>query len=392
MEPERKIEKLLRAYAKKRRADAGDAFKVLPATRRRLQGEVERQLAEPPEEDSVSLWQLFRQQWAFLLTFGLVIFLAAALFVPALSKAKMKSQKNVAMTQLKQTGTAAPMTAAENNGQLSATQNAPLTLASKPHNRAAQNQQSDRRAASATVPALAGGSISGNTSDRYGTDKNSFTTGAGSGEALASLSPAPAAQISNGYALALAQPKLLFKPDSQTESITIAANGNSQRFTQKEAGSGKSPQLLATFEIRQNGNLIYVVDHDGSVYEGSLQTGNQALQPASPITFTATINKDTGTTRNDTAGTEDVFFRVAGQNRTSKQNVIFVGHLIPLTTNTIQNAQYIPRANASQGRGVLPQAPMPASDAALINNSRIAGTLTVDTTNQIEINALPASP
>ena len=51
MEPERKIEKLLRAYAKKRRVGTGDAFTLHPATRRRLQAEIDRQFAEPPEEN-----------------------------------------------------------------------------------------------------------------------------------------------------------------------------------------------------------------------------------------------------------------------------------------------------------------------------------------------------
>ena len=44
MEPERKIEKLLRAYAKKRRAEAGDSLKLHPANRRILQDEA----ARPP--------------------------------------------------------------------------------------------------------------------------------------------------------------------------------------------------------------------------------------------------------------------------------------------------------------------------------------------------------
>src|SRR6185503_15954286 len=105
MEPERKIEKLLRAFAKKSRADAGDSLKLHPATRRMLQGEVARRSPSPEagkDEDSISLWQFFRQQWAFLLTFALAIFFGAALFLPALSKAKFKAKNVVAMSQLKQ--------------------------------------------------------------------------------------------------------------------------------------------------------------------------------------------------------------------------------------------------------------------------------------------------
>ena len=100
MEPERKIEKLLRAYAKKRRAQAGDPLKLHPATRRLLQGEIARNAPKPDDEDaSLTLWELFRQQWAFLLGFALVIFFGATLFLPALSTAKHKAQKATAMTR-----------------------------------------------------------------------------------------------------------------------------------------------------------------------------------------------------------------------------------------------------------------------------------------------------
>ena len=108
MESEHKIKKLLRAYAKKRRAQAGDPLKLHPATRRLLQDEIARHAPKPDEEDaSMTLWELFRQQWAFLLSFALIVFFGATLFLPALSKAKFKSQKATAMSNLKQIGVAA---------------------------------------------------------------------------------------------------------------------------------------------------------------------------------------------------------------------------------------------------------------------------------------------
>ena len=121
MEPERQIEKLLRAFARKRRNAPGDAFKLHPSVRRRLQTEVEKQFAESDAEESVSLWQFFRQQWAFVLVFAGLLFLGASLFVPALGKAKSKAKSAVAMSHLKQIGTAAEMAAAENNGRLPVT-------------------------------------------------------------------------------------------------------------------------------------------------------------------------------------------------------------------------------------------------------------------------------
>jgi hypothetical protein len=121
MESERKIEKLLRAYAKKRRAQAGDPLELHPATRRLLQGEVACKAPKPDEEDaSMTLWELFRQRWAFLLGFALIIFFGASLFLPALSSAKKKAQTVTTMSNLKQIGIAAQMAAGENNGKLPA--------------------------------------------------------------------------------------------------------------------------------------------------------------------------------------------------------------------------------------------------------------------------------
>src|SRR6185312_14798584 len=46
MEPERRIEKWLRAFAKKRREQAGEPMQLRPATRERLQREIARQSEE----------------------------------------------------------------------------------------------------------------------------------------------------------------------------------------------------------------------------------------------------------------------------------------------------------------------------------------------------------
>jgi hypothetical protein len=121
MEPERKIEKLLRAYAKKRRAQAGDPLKLHPAPRRILQGEIARNATKPDRaEASLSLWELFRQQWAVLAAFVLIVFFGASLFLPALSSAKKKAQNVTAMNNLKQIGLATQIAAEENDGKLPA--------------------------------------------------------------------------------------------------------------------------------------------------------------------------------------------------------------------------------------------------------------------------------
>ena len=61
-EPEREIEKTLKAYAEKRRAEAGAPLELHPATRKMLQGEVAR--VHPPAreetESSEGLWGWLR--------------------------------------------------------------------------------------------------------------------------------------------------------------------------------------------------------------------------------------------------------------------------------------------------------------------------------------------
>jgi hypothetical protein len=121
MEPGRKIEKWLRAYAKKRRGQAKDAFDLHPATRRLLQDEIARKAPAPDEDDdSLSLWEVFRQQWALLLTFAACIFLIGIILLPVLNTAKEKAQHSFGMTKLQQIGSAVQMSAAQNNGRLPA--------------------------------------------------------------------------------------------------------------------------------------------------------------------------------------------------------------------------------------------------------------------------------
>jgi hypothetical protein len=83
-EPERPIEERLRAYAKKRRQDAGAPLELHSATRRLLQGEVARQF---PRQERLprSLLPQFKQYWPRLtsaLAILALLALAAWLFLP----------------------------------------------------------------------------------------------------------------------------------------------------------------------------------------------------------------------------------------------------------------------------------------------------------------------
>src|SRR5579862_4800516 len=120
MDPEREIEKLLRAYAQKRRADAGDPLKLHPANRRLLQGEVSQRSPKPAAGGAFwSLLALFRRP-AFVLGVVAVALVGVSLFLPALSSAKKKAQSIGTLSNLKQIGLAAQMVAEDNAGRLPA--------------------------------------------------------------------------------------------------------------------------------------------------------------------------------------------------------------------------------------------------------------------------------
>ena len=78
-EPERPIEKLLRAAARKRSDDAGAPFELHPADRRLLQGEVARKFAKPQRESRsfvealARLWPRFAGGLAILAVLGLAV-------------------------------------------------------------------------------------------------------------------------------------------------------------------------------------------------------------------------------------------------------------------------------------------------------------------------------
>ena len=80
-EPERPIETLLRAAAKKRRDEAGALFDLHPADRRLLQGEVARKFARlQPEPRSLAallgqLWPRFAWGVGILAVLGLSVWL-----------------------------------------------------------------------------------------------------------------------------------------------------------------------------------------------------------------------------------------------------------------------------------------------------------------------------
>jgi hypothetical protein len=402
MEPERKIEKLLRAYAEKRRAAAGDPLK--------------------PESDeaSLSLWQLFRQQWAFLLGFALMVFLGAIFLLPSLGGAKRKAQSVSAMNNLKQIGVAAQMVAGENNGRLPASLDE-LTnglvsrqiltdpVSGKPFVYLAGGEKLDDLQSNVVLaysPAdkdrravlLADGRVEYADRARFAALTNQKSTEL----ALAkNLAPAPAIKtVAYGTAPA-ASPASTLGVASEMEaqggrgamqSFVQTADANQQNLYRNTSPSAQTAPVLQSFQMVQNGGVVSVVDRDGSVYQGSVQaaaTGRSESMPmVPPAQRQATADQSTGIQQ---PVTQNYFFRVAGTNRTLRQAVVFSG-TFEAAPGAITNAP-LSFEGATGGAGVVQNGmQVPTNqEQSLLSNARVVGTAVIDQTNRIEINAVPVA-
>ena len=435
MEPERKIEKLLRAYAKKRRADAGDALKLHPATRRLLQAEVARTSSKPDEaEADMTLWELFRRQWAVLVGFALIVFFGAALFLPALSKAKFKSQQVTAMSNLRQIGLAVQMAAEENNGRLPATLDA-LTnrfVTDKSLTDAASGQRFIYVAGGETLDELPSNSVLAYAPpDKKGravlfadgrvevvqADEFSRLTNRGLSQLIAAndsprrqLGEAPAAKpIASGTATATPPVSEPFKSEAKRNEAKLADVADAGRSAGEVAAA--APAASATLLDR------LAKEHDTAgknfpTQPGSVQFASAASQnptfglqnsfkntamPAKSAPVLANFQlQQNGTAirvvdADGSQAAQNNFFRVSGMNQTLKQNVVFTGNLLATTGTTKNPQQFFNGSNGLVGSGG-GQLQSGLSQQLPWSNSRIAGTAVIGDTNRIEINAEPLSP
>ena len=209
---------------------------------------------------------------------------------------------------------------------------------------------------------------------------------------------------------------LAFDNIVRRDQSTRSTFNTSQQFVQTGVISGSQNRarnnatpILTSFQVQQNGAEIRVVDQDGSVYSGYVQSG----APAAGGAATFTSNEIPGSPmpaeapapasqfeRKDANGNpigaptgQNYNFRVAGMNQSLKQNVVFTGNLLAITngTSVAQAENYSGNVGGGAGGGGQ-NAPAGQLQTGLLSNSRISGTAVIGTTNQIEINAVPVAP
>jgi hypothetical protein len=442
MEPERTIEKLLRAYAKKRRERADASLKMHPATRRRLQDEIARSAPDPDDEsESLSLWELIRQQWAFLLSFAVCIFLLAMMLWPVINSFKKKAYL-VEMTN------SMPPETVTLNYHLAAPKSDEITRTLSP---IAETNLVAQNSALAPAPAAANGNyeLPAPASALAELPEASSSSESAAGALPATMTPpsalpAPASEYANNSfspppgtqsqeaKSPVEQQQVTTLEDNSLPSVKEPApSAFAERAQQLNAGLPNSYRnsitpvlkfpVLANFQVQQKGTAIRIVDQDGSVYEGSLLVANpnaQNLDGFAPNN----IQEDKVTSRGETGGggggggfggassiqnsavngtlqgaVQNYFLRVSGTNRTLNQNVVFTGNLLAniVATKVVQQKLGV-NAGVIYGAGVVAgqveNSLTNQSDQLPWSSLRIAGTAVVNSTNHIEVNAAPEPP
>ncbi len=299
-EPERPIEQSLRAYAAKRRWDAGDPMEMPEETRRLLRLEVAQRFAQSAPR---------RYAWKTLLSglwprFALGAGLAALVIAGAIWFGPFGRDR----------GAKAPSLAGNraNGGTVLAERLRAVRQPSLPVPQPSSSPQG-RALAGPAQTALVLRQLVSSKGLASSVSMNSFSMKTGLppesvGKPLVRLSLPPGTTAPVAPVLA----------DASVAASGMAGAEAGQRFLRVEptvfklargSSGGISPDqgVLSSFRIEQTGPQLRIIDHDGSVYTGLLRNEEPAM-----------------------LATSYGGFRVAGTNRSLNQRVVFSGEFMPL--------------------------------------------------------------
>ena len=276
-EPERKIEKLLRTFARRRRADAGEPFQMHPATRNLLQREVaERGKATPPKDNFLAgIFSVPRPRLIFAVSVLAVVAIAAGLLIPSLTKQK-QAESLAQVRQNEMTRAKAPAEVPAKR-ELAADKNAE-TKADRLFRVAPETAKEKSQAVTKSFD-LAENSPRGQLAESTDLRDNKSKLGA----VTDGLALAKSASNSLGYFARLDADELLNRqvpaaiggksPASGT--VNSAQTPGSAQFENRKDLTGKdaaAQAVLVSFQVVQAGDEVRVIDGDGSVYSGRFET------------------------------------------------------------------------------------------------------------------------
>jgi len=446
METERPIEKLLRACANKRRAEAGDLPVLHPATRRLLHGEIARQFPASEAERAAparpKFWLWPRLAWGAVAI--AIVAIAAVLWLPPFANRqpeKMLMAKNEmpargplppsAPAPLLPRGTPAPAAPASlvEKEMVAPTPpapvNAPAPVLASPLSQAESFDHLERERVAGAKNDLSGAEADAD-AKKVQKDKAAVRRlSPVAAESAAASKPAPAASLDqtakfasayqsqnrflNGASQAVSGAAALAFADGALKPSRVG--GVTQQFVQMPPVArhrlaladelGPSNPILSSFQVEQSGRDLRIIDNDGSVYTGSVEPASEVNRqrktaaqnmvaskelrsPQAQASFSATLAPvEPG------MSVANYYFRVAGTNRTLNQTVVFTGALLP-ATNALGVAQIAGTASVG-GRMMIQNAPAAAAPApAPLLKSRITGKAVIDGRQEFEINAVAA--
>jgi hypothetical protein len=395
MEPERRIEKWLRAFAKKRREQAGAPMELRPATRQHLQREIARQAEEKSRGGFFSgLFFGPRPRLVFAACFTALALCGwflwrestgtqpatlsmnkssypelgslpaapatppPAVMSPTVANEDKKTVEEKRMPVPTTTAPTAPVAVSANRSL--ATPPAPPAETTKERDRAESTFQQKQLAI--TTSGTAAPTTNPSLAFKNEGAMDSLATADGPAKDVAGIFPTTPASTStnliadtinaNANSQTLKTMSALQQVPTATRSTNTAlfdlakspgAVTVSQAFRRLESSTTRGAMaastpapVLASFRVEQNGNDLKIIDADGSVYTGAIQIAQQ--EPASDYSFAAAKNGPVGAARAAKAASpapQNYFFRVAGTNRNLNKNIIFSGNFVPFTNTQV---------------------------------------------------------
>jgi len=398
-EPERPIEKLLRAFAGKRREQSGGAFVVHPATRRLLQGEVKRRFAASSADSSFSIRGMPRLWPGIAWGLATCFLLAAGTWLWFSSRGGRRDKSLMAENTEgfdSQPAGAVALPPSSPAPELAA-QGIASPIASSDESKV------DRK----MLDSISGSSGSNDQNDRL---LMLAKPAAGEGiiwktNSLASSVERPTDQ-ELAYEAPMAVPSVALAAEADSSNHSFGAPTetppNVRTSVYRFAQVAPQQPILASFQMEQAGRELRIIDGDGSIYKGYVQLGETAARklsvrarlPAAPSTSSTPAfgPKAEGRFSPGESAAQNYFFRVTGTNRSRKQILVFVGNFMASNNPAGWEPATSGLTGASGAMGGWTRNAQTRSGAGLAPGQRIVGKATLGAGKEIEVNAVRTGP